>query len=313
MNMQNIPRKGNSVVKGLFCSRFSGGKMAEIDYSQLEVIVQGWLTGDTNLRADIINGIDFHCKRLAQKKGEEYEDVLRKAKDDTHQEHQQYSQERTGVKGFSFQRAYGAGAPAISEATGLPIDEVQQLIQDEKILYPSIEKFNEQVAKAVRNSRLPTGERIFTNKGPATIGRGEWFSPTGTRYVWLEQESLDFMKDRGELTSFSPPQLKNYPVQGTGGELVQMILGKLFRLFLATDNYNGRALLVNTVHDCVWFDTQEDVHERVINDAVQVMQAIPQFLEQAYGIDCGVLFRVDAEVGDNMLDLKHFHSPYYLN
>ena len=286
--------------------------MGEVDYSQLEVIVQGWYTEDGNLRKDILEGIDFHCKRLAQKLGEDYATVLAKAKDETHEEHETYGLQRTGVKGFSFQRAYGAGEPATSEATGLPVDEVQQLIEDEKVLYPNIEKFNAAVEKAVLASRLPTNERIFTNKGAAVIGVGEWYSPTGTRYVWREQESLDFMKDRGQLTSFSPPQLKNYPIQGGGGEVVQMVLGKLFRLFLATDNYDGKALLVNTVHDCVWFDMQDDVHERVINDAVRVMQAIPQFLKQAFEIDCGVLFRVDAEVGSSMLDLKHFHSPYYM-
>ncbi len=311
-NMQNIPRKDKSIVKGLFVSRFNGGKMGEVDYSQLEVIVQGWYTEDGNLRKDILEGIDFHCKRLAQKLGEDYATVLAKAKDETHEEHEAYGLQRTGVKGFSFQRAYGAGAPAISEATGLPVDEVQQLIEDEKVLYPNIEKFNAAVEKAVLASRLPTNERIFTNKGAAVIGIGEWYSPTGTRYVWREQESLDFMKDRGQLTSFSPPQLKNYPIQGGGGEVVQMVLGKLFRLFLATDNYDGKALLVNTVHDCVWFDMQDDVHERVINDAVRVMQAIPQFLKQTFEIDCGVMFRVDAEVGSSMLDLKHFHSPYYM-
>lgn len=311
-NVQNIPRGDKSVVKELFVSRFPNGLMGEIDYSQLEVIVQGWLTGDENLRKDILEGIDFHCKRLAQKLGEDYDEVKARSKDDQNPYYEEYSVQRTGVKGFSFQRAYGAGAAAIAESTGMSIDDVEQLIEDEKILYPKIETFNESVKRCVESSRIPTDDTAYTKTGLATIGSGEWFSPTGTRYTFRESEAPEFLQKRGIKVSFSPPDLKNYPIQGTGGEVVQMVLGKLFRHYLRNDRYSGKALLVNTVHDCVWFDMEAEVRDEVLNDAVRIMQAIPHFLKQAYDIDCGVVFRVDAEVGPNMLHLKHFHSPYYL-
>jgi len=311
-NVQNIPRGDKSDVKELFISRFPDGEMGEIDYSQLEVIVQGWLTGDKNLRQDIIDGVDFHCKRLAQKLGEDYDEIKKKAKDDTHPDYPSYSVQRTGVKGFSFQRAYGAGAAAISEATGMSIDDIEQLIEDEKIMYPKIEAFNSSVSDAVHSSRLPTDDTIYTKSGPAQLGRGEWFSPTGTRYTFRESEAPEFMQKKGTKVSFSPPDLKNYPIQGTGGEVVQLVLGKLFRHYLRNDRYNGRALLVNTVHDCVWFDYCTEVRDQVMNDAVRIMQAIPQFLQSTFNIDCGVIFRVDAEYGPNMLDLHHYHSPYYI-
>jgi hypothetical protein len=69
---------------------------------------------------------------------------------------------------------------------------------------------------------------------------------------------------------------------------------------------------VNTVHDCVWIDYKKEIRERVLNDAIRVMQAIPLFLKKHYSIDCGVLFRVEAEYGNNMLSLHHFDSPYYI-
>ena len=311
-NVQNIPRGDKSVVKELFVSRFKDGEVGEIDYSQLEVIVQGWLTGDKNLRQDIIDGVDFHCKRLAQKLGEDYNEVKAKAKDDTHPDHKSYAVQRTHVKGFSFQRAYGAGAAAISESTGMSVADVEQLIEDEKTMYPKIEAFNNSVSDAVHTSRLPTDDTIYTKTGPAQIGRGEWFSPTGTRYTFRENEAPEFMQKKGTKVSFSPPDLKNYPIQGTGGEVVQLVLGKLFRHYLRNNRYDNKALLVNTVHDCVWFDYQADIRDQVMNDAVRIMQGIPQFLQATFNIDCGVIFRVDAEYGKNMLDLRHYHSPYYL-
>jgi 3-phosphoglycerate kinase len=63
-----------------------------------------------------------------------------------------------------------------------------------------------------------------------------------------------------------PTEMKNYPIQGTGGEIVQMQLGLLWRHFVANKNYGGRALLCNTVHDCVWIDSQADVVHEVAAD-----------------------------------------------
>jgi exosortase/archaeosortase len=120
------------------------------------------------------------------------------------------------------------------------------------------------------------------------------------------------MQRRGTRVSFSPPDLKNYPIQGTGGEVVQMVLGKLFRHYLRTNRYENKALLVNTVHDCVWFDYQTEVRQQVLDDAIRIMQGIPTFLKSIFGIDCGVLFRVEAEYGKDVLNMKHWHSEYYL-
>jgi DNA polymerase-1 len=312
-NMQNISRGDKSQVKGLFISRFGAdGEMGEIDYSQLEVIIQAWLTEDKQLREDIIHGIDFHCKRLAFKLGEEYAVVKDKAKNENNPDYPVYSVMRTGVKGFSFQRAYGAGAPAISEATGLGIGEVEELIKAEQILYPGIDAFNAMVSKVVHKSRVEGADVLYTASGIARVGMGTWVSPTGTQYTFRESESPAFLQKRGQRTSFSPPDMKNYPIQGTGGEAVQIVLGKLFRLFLSNDRYGGKAYLVNTVHDCVWIDYKKEIRERVLNDAIRVMQAIPLFLKKHYSIDCGVLFRVEAEYGNNMLSLHHFDSPYYI-
>lgn len=314
-NLQNLPRKDKSRVKEVFISRFGeDGEVGEIDYSQLEVIIQGWLTEDENLRADILQGIDFHCKRLSQKLGEPYEVVLDKAKNETNPDYPSYSVQRTEVKGFSFQRAYGAGAEAISDATGMSVDDVKQLIEDERVLYPGIESFNGSVAEEVEASAVAEpGEFIYLSQGGVVPKKfGCWTSPTGRRYTFRQSEAPEFMRRRGVHASFSPPDMKNYPIQGTGGEVVQLVLGKLFRRMLETDRYGGKALLTNTVHDCVWFDYHKEVREWVLNDAIAIMQGIPNFLKEDFGIDPGVVFRVDAEYGTNMYDLHHFHSDHYI-
>ena len=72
---------------------------------------------------------------------------------------------------------------------------------------------------------------------------------------------------------------------------------------LSNDNYNGKALMVNSVHDCFWFDMDKSVAEEVIENTSKIMTSIPEHYQEVYGIDVPVMFRVDVEQGPNMKDL----------
>lgn len=301
-NCQNIPTKP-SRVKAMFVSRFKNGKMAEIDYSQLEVVVQGLLSNDKQLVEDLNNKVDFHCKRVSAKFDIPYEDALRWCKDENLPEYATWQPRRQGVKEFSFQRAYGAGASAIALATGMPKEDIEALIISEEKLYPGIVDFNAEVQSTVEASAEGFHD---PERGYRPFRKGQWQSPTGTVYSWRSWDSPKFMRDRGIMDSFSPPELKNYPIQGTGGEIVQIVLGILWRWFISTDNFGGKALLVNSVHDCVWFDLCNEVVDEVMAGSKRIMEAVPMYLKMYYGMECPVPFPVDVEVGDNMLDLHHW-------
>lgn len=302
-NFQNIPRGDKSDVKAMMISRFPDGVMGELDYSQLEVVVQGLLSGDTNLVRDLQNKIDFHCKRVAAKYGCTYEEALVWCKDENYAEYPMWKKRRTEVKEFSFQRAYGAGADAIADATGLDVQTVKDLIVAEDAMYPGIGKFNLAVEKEVNKTAEPFRD---PERGYRVFRRGTWQAPTGTLYSWRSWDAPAFMRQQGITESFSPPELKNYPVQGTGGEIVQIVLGYLWRWFTLTKNFDGRAFLVNTVHDCVWVDMHPTVVHTVIPGMKRIMEAVPAMLKRHFNIECPVPFPVEAEVGPNMLDLHHY-------
>lgn len=309
-NMQNIPRGDKSDVKAMFVSRFGlKGRMLEIDYSQLEVVVQGWLSGDKQLVEDLCNRIDFHCKRVSAKFGCTYEEALFWCKSDEYKstnpaEAKFWKGRRTGVKEFSFQRAYGAGAAAIAYATGMPKEDVEQLIINEDAMYPGIQKYNDAVATEVNHTATAFRD---PSRGFRMYRRGTYQAPTGTLYSFRTWDSPDYMRKKGITESFSPPELKNYPIQGTGGEVVQLVLGMLLRLFYKRNNWDGKAFLVNTVHDCVWIDCHEDVYKEVAEMAVKTMENIPAYLKHFFNINCPVPFPVEAEAGLNMLELGHIH------
>lgn len=313
-NLQNLPRGDKSEVKAMFVSRFGpDGVMVEADYSQLEVVVQGVLSGDKNLCEDLRNKIDFHCKRVSAAEGITYEEALFWCKNEDYEEHALWKKKRTKAKNFSFQRAYGAGADAIAAATGMSKEEVEKLIVAEEAMYPGVVKFNQLVEKMVNASAIPfqapaedgtvgpDGKPIWKN-----YRRGEWFSPTRTRYTWRSHDAPKFMRSRGVMDTFSPPELKNYPVQGTGGEFVQAILGLLWRHFVSNGNYGGKAFLVNTVHDCVWVDCHRDVLDAVAADMKRIMESIPEFYNARYDMKITVPFPVEVECGPNMNNMKHW-------
>lgn len=305
-NLQNIPRPP-SEAKKMFVSRFGAdGLMMEADYSQLEVVVQGVLSGDKALCEDLRSKIDFHCKRLAAKYGMSYQDAINWAKDDTHPDYTKEGKKaRQGCKEFSFQRAYGAGAPAIAYQTGMTVEEVEALIEAEERMYPGVTMFNSIVEKAVKTSTVPF-QRADENGNWKSYRTGFWRAPTGTIYSFQSKDAPEWLKKKGIQDSFMPTELKNYPVQGTGGEIVQAMIGRLWRALIATDFMGGRVFLVNTVHDCVWLDCHKDVVNEVAKLVKSVMESVPEFYNARHGMKIEVPFPVEVEVGPNMFDLDHW-------
>ncbi|MEK0324127.1 MAG: DNA polymerase [Nitrosopumilus sp.] len=314
-NLQNLPRGDKSKCKRMFVSRFGDdGVMIETDYSQLEVIVQAWYTRDTQMIIDVNSGVDFHCKRLAYKLSQPYEYVVNQCKVEYDPE---MIKQRTAIKVFSFQRAYGAGAATISASTGLSIPVVKLLENDEKAMYPSIEEFDKEVIAQCEASR--TWTPFFTDFREKQE-KGYYQAPTGMRYCFQTYDMPKYMrakvlKERRQLkdnsipmTQFYTPHIKNYPVQGGGGEIVIAALGRLWReKFLASDNYGGKAFMVNTVHDCFWGDVHKDVRDQVVKDTEKVLTDIQGLFDIYYhGLKCPVVFRVETEVGPNMYEMEHY-------
>lgn len=310
-NMQNIPRADPekefaSEIKKLFSSRFKDkGVVLEADYSQLEVYGKGALSGDENLKTDLRAGIDFHCKRVAFKFNIPYSEALFLCKDESAPDYKVWKAHRTGAKSFSFQRAYGAGAPAIAASTGMSVEDVEAFIEAEDKMYPGVAIFDQAVMAAVEESAWATSRFERTKDGkPFQIKKGEWISPMGTRYVFRSHEALPYMQKKGVMTTFMPTEMKNYPTQGECGFMVQGMIGKLARHFLANDSYGGKALLCNTVHDSVWADAMKEVAVQVAKDMKRIMESIPEWAAECFGWELDIPFPVDVEAGDNLYE-KH--------
>jgi DNA polymerase I-like protein with 3'-5' exonuclease and polymerase domains len=309
-NGQNIPVPTDEMPgpKVAMESRFgSDGVVAEIDYSQLEVVCQGLLSRDKQLLADLEAGVDFHCKRAATALGEEYEDVLLKSKDDTHPEYPTYSGLRRNAKVFSFQRAYGAGPHKIAASTGMPLEEVEALVAAEERMYPGVVAFDKLVEQSIARTKRITKRLAFIAGQTFNIGQGEWWSPSGIRYLWSEHEAPDFLQKKGKFLGFVPTERKNWPIQGEGGFVVQAMIGYLWRWIIQQDHLRGKVFLTNTVHDCVWFDMRKECVDEVLPTARAILEMAPTMYQRLYGRTVPVKFPTDVEVGPNMAELHHYN------
>ena len=60
-NLQNMPKGRLFPVRKAFVSRFEGGSLVEIDYSQLEFRVAGILAADETVKREVESGFDVHA------------------------------------------------------------------------------------------------------------------------------------------------------------------------------------------------------------------------------------------------------------
>ena len=308
-NFQNIPRGDTSEVKKVFTSRFGDdGYIIEADYSALEVVCLAAFSKDENLIKALLEGIDMHCMRLSKKLNETYESVFEKCHNKDHPEHKRYKTMRTDIKPPSFAYQYGATAMGISFATGMPVEEAELFIANEKALFPGVENFFDNVITPVVEKSATLHREQMDNGSWRMYKIGTWVSPAGTTYsfrqypkrIWADGESMDIMQ-------FKPTQIRNYPIQGESSFFVQAACGWVMRWLVQKNFFDGKACIINTVHDAIYLDIHKDVLNEVATNLKFLMEYIPEGMK-AYGYDLAVPFPVEVSYGPSMFEQHTFKA-----
>ncbi len=308
-NLQNIPKGNKSKAKQMFVSRYPGGDIGQSDFSSLEVYCQAWLTKPKLLVKDLLEGLDLHCVRLAAKEAKPYEEVLKLCKgyfqdDGTFIDAiEEWDYKRTGAKVFSFQRAYGAGVATIAKATGMSIEDVQALIDAENARYPEIDSYFSNLEQEIERNAVPTANFYAHPLNPAVrvqmrISRIR--TPDGKRYTFRSHPSQGWQLKRGITSTFSPTERMNYPVQGLGGQVMKAAMWLNVREFYRHENFNGLALLVNTVHDAAYRDAHPSVSLASSELMHACMEAASDFIAYWFKWDIPLPVPTDSVRGANM-------------
>ncbi|HCH9033726.1 TPA: hypothetical protein NNT01_004480 [Salmonella enterica] len=279
-NLQNVPRDGTSKVKEMFVSRFgSDGRLVECDYSALEVVALASISGDKNLLQQLLDGTDMHCYRLAGALNEPYEVVYDKCHNKEHPEHRKYKQLRTDIKPRAFANQYGASAMGISFSTGCSLEEAEQFKETERKLFPESSTFAERIVRpqVEQNGLSMPMESELVNGIWKHFRRGFFKALSGTCYSF--RQFPKYVKGVGEKYDYKDTQIANYPIQGEASFIVQCACGRVIRWLIENDFFGGKALPINTVHDCIQLDCADRETAIMVGTKVkEIMDSTPKWM-----------------------------------
>ena len=326
-NLQNIPKGNKSDVKTLFQSRFGKyitddygnsvyiprGYIIQSDFTSLEVYLQAILTKCKQLIADLLAGLDMHCVRLAAKENMDYDEIVKLAKGYVDAQGleipalKEWKYKRTAAKEYSFQSAFGAGDKAIAAATGMAVEEVARLREADNARYPEIPDYYADITQTIKFARKP-GRNLPHPEFPGVIcnlGTSFFRTPDGKLYSYVESPSPEYLVKKGILSSFSPTEIRNYVVQGTGGEWAKAAMYLTVRAFYARRNFGGLGLLVNQVHDALYADADDSVAFEVAALLHACMEAASSYMEWTFDWQIPVPVPSDTNWGKSMMEEKH--------
>lgn len=278
-NLQNIT--DYSQVKSVFVSRFEGGKIIEADFNQLEIVGLAYLSQDRQLIEDINSGKDVHTELYV----EAFDRVPTKA-------------ERKPFKSVTFATIYGAGVNKIAEQTGLSVSAVKSFVQAFKTRYPGVVKWWQDTMTAVDKGRFVTG---LKDEEGIPVGESILVSAVTGRQLYFREYQNKYKSAVAGSTSFSPSQIKNYPVQSFAtGDVVPMVLGRVYRALMKNELLRDSCVLINTVHDSIVLDCKGEVVPDAIKLLLDVMPRVGDYLEEDFEVtDFNVRVGVSIRAGDS--------------
>lgn len=309
-NLQNLPRDGTSRVKQMFTSRYgAGGRITEVDYSALEVVMSCVHTGDRKLLSLLQSGTDMHCYRLAFKENKTYEKMYNLCHNADGPDYKYWKQQRTDIKPPSFAAQYGATAKGIAFATGCTVEYAQSFLDNEAKLFPDTIGFRAVIKEEVE--RTGAAGRMYREQaddGSYRVYRiGTWTSPAGARYSFRQKEQWKEVvpgQRKQKVMDYKETEMANYWCQGEAFFLMAVAAGMVLRALLARDWFDNQVCLITNVHDALYLDSANPEVGREASLLVkQCMEDAPKRIHQLwpnYGIIGEVPFPAEAEMGLSM-------------
>lgn len=122
---------------------------------------------------------------------------------------------------------------------------------------------------------------------------GRVVGPTGR--FWLFKPELK----KGDYI-WPVTTIKNYPIQGTGADLVMIARVSLMRRMKAL---GLKSLLISSIHDSLCLDCPQEEYVIVGNLVQKVIEDVPQNFQKLFGIEFNLPLTSEVLYGPNMFDM----------
>ena len=239
-----------------------GWKLVEQDYSQLELRVASWLSGDINMQHAYQSGSDLHSKTTELLFG-----------DTSGLSHDEQKRLRTNSKSANFGFLYGMVAKTfISYARNygldLTLEDSEKIREDFFNAYPRLLVWHEECKEFARQHGYIE----------SPIGRKRWFD--------------NIHSNNFKLRSADERQAINSPVQGFGSDLCTSALADIvFSKELDHTRFN----VIGSVHDAILFEIRDDYVEELV-PKLKYMMEHPSIVD---GMEVPIPLVADVEISQS--------------
>ncbi len=237
-NLQNIPVKtelGRAIRKAFIAEK--GFVLASLDYSQIELRIAAFLSGDEKLIEIFTKGEDVHTAVAA----EVFEVPLDKVDREM----------RRKAKVINFGILYGMGVNALRQNLGEGTEraEAQKFYNDYFLKFSGLASYLNQVkADAQRKGYTET-----------FFGRRRYFEGINSK--------LSFIKAMAERMAI------NAPIQGTSADIVKIAMKRIDE-YLIKENLQSDVQLILQVHDELVYEVKEKMADKIIEKIKKIMETV---------------------------------------
>jgi DNA polymerase-1 len=245
--IQNIPNKTDEgrQIRDAFVAE-KGWKIVSLDYSQIELRIAAFLSGDKKLIEIFRRGEDVHSA-VASAVYDVPVDKITKTM-------------RTQAKVINFGVMYGMGVSALQKNLGTDRATAQKFLND------YFEKFS---GLATYLDRIK-GEAARMGYTETFFGRRRYFDGIKSK--------IPFIRAAAERMAI------NAPIQGTEADIVKLAMIELEK-YVAKEGLRDKAHILMQVHDEIVYEVKSEIAENFARKAKEIMESIiPP--EKIHGIVC---------------------------
>lgn len=246
-NLQNIPNKSDlgRKIRNAFIAE-KGYKIVAFDYSQIELRIAAFLSGDKKLIEVFRSGEDVHTSVASfvfeVPKAQVTKDMRRQA------------------KVINFGILYGMGVNALRQNLGTSREEAQKFYNEYFTKFSGLAAYLDRVrAETERNGYTET-----------YFGRRRYFEGITSR--------IPYIKAAAERMAI------NAPIQGTEADIIKLAMVRIDE-YLRQNKSEDKAHLILQVHDELVYEIKEDSVRDLAREIKKIMEGvIPP--EKVYGVLC---------------------------
>lgn len=246
-NIQNIPNRTEigREIRNAFISE-KGYKLMSFDYSQIELRIAAFLSGDKNMIDIFKNNQDIHTEVASRVFNVSAEEVTKTM--------------RSHAKTINFGVMYGMGVNALRANMGVGKDEAEEFLRGYFHTFSGLAEYLEQV-------KQETYKRGYTE---TFFGRRRYFPDI--------RSTLPFMRAQAERMAI------NAPIQGTEADIIKLAMVDI-HAYIEKKKLTGAVKLLLQVHDELVCEVREDLVDTVASDVREIMENVID-PKKTHGVVC---------------------------